>query len=93
MFINVELSRSLMLATAWKLDHDDADAELCLAALKAKVAGAGKFIAHNAIQLHGGIGTTDELKIGHYFKRIAAINSQFGSRDFHLARFAHLSQQ
>ena len=93
MFIDLELCRSLMLATAWKLDHSDADAELTLAALKAKVASAGKFIAHNAIQLHGGIGTTDELKIGHYFKRIAAINSQFGSRDFHLARFAQLSQK
>jgi alkylation response protein AidB-like acyl-CoA dehydrogenase len=93
MFIALELSRSLMLAAAWKLDHGDADAELTLSALKAKVASAGKFIAHNAIQLHGGIGTTDELNIGHYFKRIAAINSQFGSRDFHLARFARLSQQ
>lgn len=93
MFIDAELSRSLMLAAASKLDSGAVDAELTLSALKAKVASAGKFIAHNAIQLHGGIGTTDELKIGHYFKRIAAINSQFGSRDFHLARFSHLSRK
>jgi alkylation response protein AidB-like acyl-CoA dehydrogenase len=100
MFMELELTRSLLLATAWKLDNTDdnstpaqiADTERCVAALKAKVTKAGRYVSYNAIQLHGGIGTTDELSVGHYFKRIAAINSQFGARDFHLARFADLTR-
>ncbi|GAB3114222.1 pimeloyl-CoA dehydrogenase small subunit [Aestuariicella hydrocarbonica] len=88
MFMELELSRSLMLAAAWKLDQGSDDAERCLSALKAKIAKAGKFVSHNAIQLHGGIATTDELNVGHFFKRIAAINSQFGTRDDHLSRFS-----
>lgn len=95
MFMELELTRSLLLATAWKLDHNTpaqaADTARCVAALKAKVAKAGRYVSYNAIQLHGGIATTDELSVGHYFKRIAAINSQFGARDFHLARFADLT--
>ncbi len=85
--MEVELTRSLLLATAWKLDSGAPDAQQCLIALKAKVGKAGRFVAHNAIQLHGGIGTTDELSVGHYFKRLAAIGVMFGSRDSYLARY------
>ncbi|MBR9911821.1 MAG: pimeloyl-CoA dehydrogenase small subunit [Gammaproteobacteria bacterium] len=87
MYMEVELTRSLLLATAWKLDSGAPDAQQCLIALKAKVGKAGRFVAHNAIQLHGGIGTTDELSVGHYFKRLAAIGVMFGSRDSYLARY------
>ena len=86
MYMEIELSRSLLMATAWKLDNAAPDAEQCVAALKAKVGKAGRYVSHNAIQLHGGIGTTDELSIGHYFKRLAAIGVMFGSRDYHLSR-------
>lgn len=87
MYMEIELTRSLLLATAWKMDHGSPDALQCLIALKAKVGKAGRFVSHNAIQLHGGIGTTDELSVGHYFKRIAAINVLFGSRDNYLSRY------
>ncbi|MGX4676178.1 acyl-CoA dehydrogenase family protein [SAR92 clade bacterium H246] len=87
MYMEIELTRSLLMATAWKLDNGSGDAEQCVAALKAKVGKAGRYVSHNAIQLHGGIGTTDEFRVGHYFKRLAAIGVMFGSRDSHLSRY------
>jgi len=87
MYMEIELTRSLLMATAWKLDNGSGDAEQCVAALKAKVDKAGRYVSHNAIQLHGGIGTTDEFSVGHYFKRLAAIGVMFGSRDSHLSRY------
>lgn len=91
MFIHCELTRSLLLAVAFKLDQKEADAPRLVAALKARVGKAGKFIGQNAIQLHGGIGMTEELAIGHYFKRLAIIEQLFGARDVHLQRFSDLS--
>jgi len=93
MFMEIELTRSLLMATAWKLDNNAADAEQCVAALKAKVGKAGRYVSHNAVQLHGGIGTTDEFSVGHYFKRLAVIGAMFGSRDSHLSRYSRLSTQ
>jgi len=93
MFMEIELSRSLIPATAWKLDNNAPDAEQCVAALKAKVGKAGRYVSHNAVQLHGGIGTTDEFSVGHYFKRLATIGVMFGSRDSHLSRYSQLSAQ
>ncbi len=87
MYMEIELTRSLLMATAWKLDNGSEDAQQCVAALKAKVGKAGRYVSHNAIQLHGGIGTTDEFSVGHYFKRLAAISVMFGSRDSHLSRY------
>jgi alkylation response protein AidB-like acyl-CoA dehydrogenase len=43
------------------------------------------------VQLHGGMGMTEELAIGHYFKRLTAIQYEFGSADYHLARYAELT--
>ena len=48
----------------------------------------GIFIGENAVQLHGGMGMTEELRIGHYFKRLLVIDAQFGNADHHLTRFA-----
>jgi alkylation response protein AidB-like acyl-CoA dehydrogenase len=55
---------------------------------KTKVGYAARFIAEQAIQLHGGMGMSDELNVGHYFKRISAINVQFGDPTYHLMRYA-----
>tara|TARA_B110000503_G_scaffold27477_1_gene43803 strand:- start:1088 stop:2245 length:1158 start_codon:yes stop_codon:yes gene_type:complete len=60
-------------------------------ALKATVARYGKTIGEEAIQLHGGIGMTDELNIGHYVKRLMMINTTFGDGDFHQKKFNQLS--
>ena len=56
-------------------------------ALKFLIGKAGRFIGQNAVQLHGGMGMTEELHIAHYFKRLMVIDSQFGNTDHHLARF------
>jgi alkylation response protein AidB-like acyl-CoA dehydrogenase len=60
-------------------------------ALKATVAKFGKLIGEEAIQIHGGIGITDELNIGHYVKRLMTINVTFGDGDFHQKKFNQLS--
>ncbi|MCK9564084.1 MAG: acyl-CoA dehydrogenase family protein [Bacteroidales bacterium] len=91
MYIHAELTRSLLMATAWKLDEGADDAPAMVAALKANVGKAGRYIGQNAIQLHGGIATTDELSVGHYFKRLTAIDTLFGARDYHLARYYRLT--
>ncbi|MFV0275868.1 MAG: acyl-CoA dehydrogenase family protein, partial [Parahaliea sp.] len=90
MFVQVELTRSLMLAAAASLDRDSEDAAKLISALKARSVKAGRFVGQNAIQLHGGIAMTDELNVGHYFKRITLLESWFGNRDYHLHRFREL---
>lgn len=54
---------------------------------RAYIAGAARRIANDAVQLHGGLGITEELDISHYFRRVMVINALFGNRDEHLARF------
>ncbi len=91
MFMELELSRSLLMAAAWHVDQRSDQADKLLAALKARVGKAGRFVSQNAIQLHGGIGVTDELNVGHYFKRLTIIENLFGSRDYHLSDYGKLS--
>ena len=59
-----------------------------VSAAKEFIGRAGRFVGQQAIQLHGGMGMTDELDVGHYFKRLTAIDTTFGDSDFHLQRFA-----
>ena len=59
---------------------------------KSRVGSAARFVAEQAIQLHGGMGMSDELNIGHYFKRISAINLQFGDPTYHLMRYAQQNE-
>ena len=63
-------------------------AQRTIHALKHLVGKAGTFIGENAVQLHGGMGMTEELRIGHYFKRLLVIDAQFGNSDHHLQKFA-----
>ena len=55
---------------------------------KAKVGEAGRYVGEEAVQLHGGMGMTEELKVGHYPKRLVAINVQYGDPAFHIMRCA-----
>ncbi len=89
MFIETELAYSMALAAAIRLDGDDA-AERVAAVSSAKIqlAESGRFVTQQAIQLHGGIGITDEHDVGLYFKRMLALNATFGDAQHHLARFA-----
>jgi alkylation response protein AidB-like acyl-CoA dehydrogenase len=89
MFMEYEQCRSLLYrATMESAQGDPETAQRVIHALKHLVGKTGIFIGENAVQLHGGMGMTEELAIGHYFKRIVVIDSQFGNADYHLEKFA-----
>jgi pimeloyl-CoA dehydrogenase small subunit len=90
MFIQVEQAISMTYMATIKVT-DDAERAKAAAAAKVQIGKACKFVGQNAIQLHGGMGMTDEMAIGHYFKRATMIESAFGSTDHHLARYEFLS--
>ena len=90
MFIQVEQSISMTYMATIKLT-DNKERARAAAAAKVQIGKACKFVGQNAIQLHGGMGMTDEMAIGHYFKRATMIESAFGSTDHHLARYEFLS--
>ncbi len=86
-FIAYEQTRSLLYRAVCALDDQQEDAATAVHALKVMLDRAGKQIFGEAIQLHGGMGITDELDIGHYAKRLMMINTTFGSGDYHQAKF------
>jgi pimeloyl-CoA dehydrogenase small subunit len=90
MFINVEQTISMTYMATIKLS-DDAERSKAASAAKVQLGKAAKFVGQNAIQLHGGMGMTDEMAIGHYFKRATLLESAFGNTDHHLARYEFLS--
>jgi len=90
MFINLEQSVSMTYMATIKSDHD-AERAKAVSAAKVQVGKACKFVGQQAIQIHGGMGMTDELAIGHYFKRATIIEGLFGSVDHHLRRYEALS--
>jgi alkylation response protein AidB-like acyl-CoA dehydrogenase len=89
MFIETELAYSTSIAAAIRIDGDDlAERVAAVAAAKVQLAESGRYVTQQAIQLHGGIGITDEHDVGLYFKRMLALNTVFGDAEHHLARFA-----
>ncbi|MGE0625329.1 MAG: acyl-CoA dehydrogenase family protein [Pseudomonadales bacterium] len=89
MFMEYEQCKSLLYrATLEAAQGDTAEAQRAIHALKHMVGRTGTFIAENAVQLHGGMGMTEELRVGHYFKRLLVIDAQFGNADYHLQKFA-----
>jgi alkylation response protein AidB-like acyl-CoA dehydrogenase len=76
--------------TTQTLDANDGDLSRLASGAKSKIGYAAKFVADQAVQLHGGMGMTDELNVGHYFKRISSINIQFGDPAYHVLRYAQL---
>jgi hypothetical protein len=91
MFGQVELATSMTYMATLKLDASDAERAKAASAAKAHIGKASRFVGQNAIQLHGGMGMTDELSIGHYFKRATVIEGLFGDVDHHLKRYERLS--
>ena len=92
MFIQVEQAVSMTYMATIKVDDESADERAkATSAAKVQIGRACKFVGQNAIQLHGGMGMTDELAIGHYFKRATLIESAFGATDHHLSRYEFLS--
>ncbi|HLK25904.1 MAG TPA: acyl-CoA dehydrogenase family protein [Caulobacteraceae bacterium] len=91
MFIAAEQATSISYLASLKLGEDDRERATAVSAAKAHVGKALRFVGQSAIQLHGGMGMTDEMAIGHYFKRGTVLESLFGSSDHHLARYEALS--
>ncbi|ARN75623.1 acyl-CoA dehydrogenase family protein [Oceanicoccus sagamiensis] len=91
MYLKVEETRSLLFNAAIQADEGSADKAKACAALKVKIAEAGRFVSQEAIQLHGGIGMTDELNISHHFKRLLVLGMLYGDEDYYVSRYTALS--
>jgi alkylation response protein AidB-like acyl-CoA dehydrogenase len=89
-FMAYEQTRSLLYRAVCAMTNGEEDAATAVHALKVMVDRAGKQIFGEAIQIHGGMGITDDLDIGHYAKRLMLINSTFGNGDYHQDKFNSL---
>jgi alkylation response protein AidB-like acyl-CoA dehydrogenase len=88
MYIHLEQARSMALLAAVRLRGDNAaERRQAVSAAKYRVGQAARFVGQQAVQLHGGMGVTDELPAAHYFKRLTTIELSLGDADHHLARF------
>lgn len=91
MFMELEQSISMTYMATIRLSDDPVTRQMAVSAAKTRIAQSGRFIGQAAVQIHGGMGVTDELAIGHYFKRLSIIEGEFGSADHHINRFSNLS--
>jgi alkylation response protein AidB-like acyl-CoA dehydrogenase len=99
MYVSYEQAKSMACLAASKTDSpvdggkdrtSAVDRARSISAAKIKIADACRHISQEAIQLHGGMGMTEEMKVSHTFRRLTMIAQQFGDADHHLARFASL---
>ena len=90
MFMEYEQCKSLLYMATMKQEEGSTDSKKAISGLKYQVGKAGKFIGQQAVQLHGGMGVTDELNVGHYFKRLTTIGTIFGNTDYHLKKYSSL---
>jgi len=89
MFVALEQGRSMAMLAAVSVDEPDAKERAhAISMAKVGVGQAGKFVSQQGIQLHGGIGMTEEYAVGHYFRRVMVIEHMFGDTAHHLARLA-----
>ncbi|HWA89672.1 MAG TPA: acyl-CoA dehydrogenase family protein [Rhizomicrobium sp.] len=87
MFVNYEQAVSITLMVTLKL-ADDAERAKAASAAKVQIGRSGRFVGQGAVQVHGGMGMTDELNVGHYFKRLTMLDTLYGNVDHHLKRYA-----
>jgi alkylation response protein AidB-like acyl-CoA dehydrogenase len=93
MLVQLEQARSMALLAASKVDSADvSERRRTVAAAKEMTGRAGRFVGQQAIQLHGGMGMTDELNVSHYFKRLTAIDVLFGNSATQRTRFATMKE-
>ena len=91
MFMEHEQSISMTYMATLKLDEPASERKKAVSAAKVRIGQGARFVGQNAIQIHGGMGMTDELAVGHYFKRLTMIESEFGGVDFHMKRYTDLT--
>jgi len=93
MLIALEQGRSMAMLAAMTGDEPDPEERAHnIATAKVGVGQASRFVAQNAIQLHGGIGMTEEYAVGHYFRRVMVIEHMFGDPAYHLSRLSERVQ-
>ncbi|MEL7454456.1 MAG: acyl-CoA dehydrogenase family protein, partial [Pseudomonadota bacterium] len=91
MFMEHEQSISMTYMATLKLGEDEVTRKMAASAAKVKIGQAGRFVGQEAIQIHGGMGMTEELAVGHYFKRLTMIDAELGNVDHHMKRYTALS--
>jgi len=92
MYMELEQAVAAVYLAVLNLEAEPDARARAVSAAKATIGRAARFIGQQAVQLHGGMGMTEELAIGHYFKRLTALQFEFGSTDFHVARYAQLTK-
>jgi alkylation response protein AidB-like acyl-CoA dehydrogenase len=90
MYIQTEGARSMAYLATLSLHNSELQRMRYLSAAKAQVSRFAKFVGYHAVQLHGGMGMSEELDIGHHYMRLVTISQLFGDSTFHLQRFAAL---
>jgi alkylation response protein AidB-like acyl-CoA dehydrogenase len=92
MFIAYEQAKSMACLACSKIDshQNAADRARAVSAAKIKIADSARHISQESVQLHGGMGMSEELKVSHTFRRLTVLMRRFGDADHHLARFASL---
>lgn len=91
MTIAAEEARAMLQLVLAHIEGPPRERRMAVSAAKARVGQCGLYVGHQAVQLHGGVGTSDELAVSHYLKRLAMIDVAFGNADFHRSRYAELS--
>lgn len=92
MHMELEQSVAAVYLAMLNLDADEVSRARAVSVAKATIGRAARMIGQEAVQLHGAMGMTEELAIGHYFKRLTAIQYEFGTTDHHIARYAELTK-
>ena len=90
MYVEVELMRSIAIEAMVRADEDAIERERAISSAKLQLATGATQVSRQAIQLHGGIGVTDEHDIGLFFKRMHALSTICGDESHHVARYSSL---
>ena len=87
MFMETEVCKSLLYKAMLECDSNQDTKSKSVSALKYQIGTSGRLVSQEAVQLHGGMGVSDEMLIGHYLKKLVAIDALFGNSDYHLKKY------
>jgi len=93
MFVEVQETRSILYRGIAHLEAAPAARRVAVSAAKVMLGSAGRFVGGQGIQLHGGIGMTDEYQVGHYYKRLLTLEKMYGDSDWHLDRMVRAQRE
>ena len=91
MYIQTETARSMTYVASMSLEAEASHRRRVISAAKAQVGRSGKFVGYSAVQIHGGMGVSEELDIGHHYIRLTTLGQLFGDGAFHLKRFGDIA--